>query len=375
MLHVFRGIFIVICGILGWTIGGEVYRVPWWEGLLIGLLIGICCAVLEMSFARRFISIISVLMFGVVVGFVLSYFVIGAVDLIPGLGPPAAPSPPPAPTSADEQVVKIYLAEHANYLQAKSTYLRDQRSYLYRNYGIMFVLSFLAILAILHTKDDFKFVIPFVELRREGKTGRPLLLDTSVIIDGRIADIVETRVIDTPIIIPRFVLDELQTIADSSDKLKRNRGRRGLDILNRMRKTRAVDIQIQDVTLPHVEGVDSKLVRLAKMIDARIVTNDFNLNKVAQVQGVEVININDIANAVKPVVLQGERLTLKILRTGESPGQGVGYLDDGTMVVAEDCANKIGQTVDLTVTNVLQTSAGRLIFGRPADAAHPPQRG
>jgi uncharacterized protein YacL len=199
-----------------------------------------------------------------------------------------------------------------------------------------------------------------------------MLLDTSVIIDGRIADIVDTKIIDTEIIIPRFVLDELQTVADSSDKLKRNRGRRGLDILQRMRKSRSVEIS--DVTLPHMEGVDAKLVRLAKTIDARVVTNDFNLNKVAQVQGVEVININDLANALRPVVLQGERLVIKILRPGESPGQGVGYLDDGTMVVAESCSGRIGQQVELQVTNILQTSAGRLIFGRPAEESPAPHR-
>lgn len=330
MLHVFRAIFTIVCSILGWQIGVEVYKMAWWQGLLIGFLIGFCTSILEMSFARKFISIISILMFGVVVGFILSHFVIAAIDLIPALNP------------------------------------TDPKSAVYRDFGITFVFSFLSVLAILHTKDDFKFVIPFVELRREGKSGRPMLLDTSVIIDGRIADIVETRVIDTPIVIPRFVLDELQAVADSQDKLKRQRGRRGLDILNRMRKTKAVDIQIQDVQLPHVEGVDAKLVRFAKMVDARIVTNDFNLNKVAQLQGVEVINLNDLANALKPAVLQGEKLTIKILRTGESPGQGVGYLDDGTMVVAEECASRIGQTVELVVTNVLQTSAGRLVFGKPA---------
>ena len=137
-------------------------------------------------------------------------------------------------------------------------------------------------------------------------------------------------------------------------------------MLNRLRKTRAVDVQINEAQLPGVDGVDAKLVRLAKMIDARVVTTDFNLNKVAQVQGVEVININDMANALRPVVLQGEKLSIKVLRSGESPGQGVGYLDDGTMVVGEDCGNRIGQQVELTITNVLQTSAGRLIFGKPS---------
>ncbi len=226
------------------------------------------------------------------------------------------------------------------------------------------MLSFLSILTILHMKDDFKFVIPFVELKREKGSVKAVILDTSAIIDGRIADVMDTKVIDAQIIVPRFVLNELQQVADSQDKLKRNRGRRGLDILNRLRKSKGVEVQ--EVELPDVQGVDAKLVKLAKTLDARIVTTDFNLNKVAQVQGVEVINVNDLANALRPVVLQGEKLTVKVIKTGESAGQGVGYLEDGTMVVAEECASRIGQEVELMVTNVLQTSAGRLIFGRPA---------
>ena len=241
------------------------------------------------------------------------------------------------------------------------------KAQMYRNFAIAVVLSFLSVLTILHVKDDFKFVIPFVELKREGGGSKPVILDTSAIIDGRIADVMDTKVIDTRVIVPRFVLNELQQVADSQDKLKRNRGRRGLDVLNRLRKGKGVEVQ--EVELPDVEGVDSKLVRLAKNLDARIVTTDFNLNKVAQVQGVEVINVNDLAAALRPVVLQGEKLTIKIIRTGESAGQGVGYIEDGTMVVAEDCASKVGQDVELMVTNVLQTSSGRIIFGRPAAAA------
>ncbi len=353
MLHAFRAIFVLICAILGLVIALDVYNRPWWAGALIGLAIGTCAMMLELSFARRFIAVISVLMFGIVVGFIVSYFIIGALNLIPGLGPPDQPL-----TQRPEDM---------------RVFLQESRAHLYRNFGITFLCCFLSVLAILHTKDDFKFVIPFVELKREGKQGRPLILDTSVIIDGRIADIVETRVVDVPIIVPRFVLNELQAVADSSDKLKRNRGRRGLDILNRMRKSKSVDIQVQDIFLEHMEGVDQKLIRVAKMLDGRLVTTDFNLNKVAQVQGVDVININDLANALRPALLQGERLKLKIVKTGEGAGQGVGYLDDGTMVVAEECASRIGQEVDLVVTNILQTSAGRLIFGRPATATEEPQ--
>jgi uncharacterized protein YacL len=214
-------------------------------------------------------------------------------------------------------------------------------------------------------KDDFKFVIPFVELKRESGGSKPAILDTSAIIDGRIADVIDTKVIDTKVVVPRFVLIELQQVADSQDKLKRNRGRRGLDILNRLRKSKGVEVH--EVELPDIQGVDAKLVKLAKTLDARIVTTDFNLNKVAQVQGVEVINVNDLANALRPVVLQGEKLNVKIIRTGESAGQGVGYLDDGTMVVVEGGKRHLGQTLEVTVTSALQTSAGRMIFTKPRE--------
>jgi uncharacterized protein YacL len=237
------------------------------------------------------------------------------------------------------------------------------------------ICCYLAISFILQTKDDIRFVIPYVEFAKQTRGVRPLLLDTSVIIDGRIADICDTRIVDSPLLIPRFVLQELQTIADSSDKLKRNRGRRGLDMLNKLQTNDKVEIKISDARLPSVDeaaDVDQKLVELAKKIDGRIVTNDYNLNKIAQLRGVEVININDLANAMKPVLMPGEALTVKIIKPGEQAGQGIGYLEDGTMVVAENSREKINQEVALTVTSVLQTSAGRMIFGRPeGDAPRP----
>lgn len=243
------------------------------------------------------------------------------------------------------------------------------------------VCCYLAISFVLQTKDDIRFVIPYVEFAKQTRGARPLILDTSVIIDGRVADICDTRIIDSPLIIPRFVLQELQTIADSSDKLKRNRGRRGLDMLNKLQTNDKVEIKISDARLPSVEeagDVDQKLVALAKKIDGRVVTNDYNLNKIAQLRGVDVININDLANALKPVVLPGEAITVKIIKPGEEMGQGVGYLEDGTMVVAENCRERINEEVTLNVTSVLQTSAGRMIFGRPEGMApvsrRPPRR-
>jgi uncharacterized protein YacL len=326
MLHVVRALFVIACATVGWVTGIDLYNQPW-AGLFIGLGGGAVFMAIQLFSTRQLASVLVALVFGILVGCLLSYFLIKVLDLL------------------DEDMLP--------------------KARMYRNFAIAVVLSFLSVLTILHVKDDFKFVIPFVELKREKGGPKAVLLDTSAIIDGRIADVIDTKVIDTQIVVPRFVLNELQQVADSQDKLKRNRGRRGLDILNRLRKgTRGVEVH--EVEMPDIQGVDAKLVKLAKSIDARIVTTDFNLNKVAQVQGVEVINVNDLATALRPVVLQGEKLRIKVIRTGESAGQGVGYLDDGTMVVAEECANKIGQEVELTITNVLQTSAGRLIFGRPA---------
>ncbi|MDD2201473.1 MAG: TRAM domain-containing protein [Firmicutes bacterium] len=196
---------------------------------------------------------------------------------------------------------------------------------------------------------------------------RPKILDTSVIIDGRIADIADSGFIEGTLIVPVFVLEELQHIADSSDVLKRNRGRRGLDILNRMQKDENVTVQIVDKTFDDQE-VDSKLIRLAQAMDATILTNDFNLNKVAELHGVDVLNINELANALKPVVLPGEEMTVHVIKDGKESGQGVAYLDDGTMVVVDGGRRYIGDYVDVLVTSVLQTSAGRMIFAKMKSA-------
>ncbi len=228
------------------------------------------------------------------------------------------------------------------------------------------VLCYLCISLLLQTKDDFRFIIPYVEFVKEVKGLKPYILDTSVIIDGRIADVVETKILDNQLIMPRFVIAELQAVADSSDRLRRSRGRRGLDILNRLSNNPDVDFKIYDRELPEFAGqpVDLKLVLLAKYLQGKVVTNDYNLNKVARLHGVGVINLNDLANALKPVVLPGENLEVRIVKQGEEPGQGVGYLDDGTMIVVEGGREHLNQTVRIAVTSVLQTSAGRMIFGR-----------
>lgn len=232
---------------------------------------------------------------------------------------------------------------------------------------ITVVCCYVSISTLLQTKDEFRFIIPYVEFSKQVKGGKPLVLDTSVIIDGRIADICDTRFIDTKLIVPRFVLQELQAIADSSDKLKRNRGRRGLDMLKRMQSNTKVELQVHEANLAELRElhkVDERLVEMAKVIGARVVTNDYNLNKIAQLQGVEVINLNELSNALKSVALPGETLTVKLVKQGDQIGQGVGYLDDGTMVVVEQGRSLVGQDVLITVTSVLQTPAGRMIFGR-----------
>lgn len=188
------------------------------------------------------------------------------------------------------------------------------------------------------------------------------ILDTSVIIDGRIADICDTGFMEGTLIVPRFVLDELQHIADSSDSMKRSRGRRGLDILNRVQKNQGLNIEIVDHEFPKIKGVDAKLVALAKKMNGKIITNDFNLNKVAELQGIKILNVNELANALKPVVLPGELMVVKVIKEGKEPGQGVAYLDDGTMVIVDHASRHLGETLEVAVTSVLQTTAGRMIF-------------
>ena len=342
LLIVIRAIFVLVVAGLGVRLAklpGETYNPALLFGGVIASAIAVLC--LDIFTPRKRIQTISAIYFGLIVGLFLGYLVQIAIE----------------PTLA------IILPDPA-----------AQR-------GLTLILTVLICYAcvstLLQTKDDFRFIIPYMEFSKEVKGARPLVLDTSVVIDGRIADVAETRVIDQPLIVPRFVLHELQGIADSSDKLRRNRGRRGLDILNKLQKSTGVEVKIHDAEIPALAGireVDQKLVVLAKHLGGRVVTNDYNLNKIARLQGVEVINLNDLANALKPIVLPGESLMVKILKRGEEPGQGVGYLDDGTMVVTEHGQQHLGETVRLTVTSVLQTSAGRMIFGR-IDLPSPVSRG
>ena len=228
-------------------------------------------------------------------------------------------------------------------------------------------ICYLSISVVMRTKDDVRFVIPYVEFAKQTKGARPLILDTSAIIDGRIVDLCQSKLFDAPLVVPRFVLNELQLIADSADKLKRNRGRRGLDILNKMQTDPVIDIEIDDSVLAEVEevkGVDQKLMMFSKAFNGRLATTDYNLSKVARVREVDVVNVNDLANSLKVVALPGETMEVKIIKPGEEAEQGIGYLDDGTMIVVEGARNKIGRELLISVTSSLQTSAGKMIFGK-----------
>lgn len=231
----------------------------------------------------------------------------------------------------------------------------------------IFFLIIMPYIGFLVGTRKFEWLDPsnFVSLFKEKGVERShKILDTSVIIDGRISDICNTAFIEGDLIVPQFILKELQFIADSADGIKRQRGRRGLEVLDHLQKASQLSIVISDMDFPDIKDVDSKLIELAKYLDAKIITNDFNLNKVAQLQGIPVLNINELANALKPVVLPGETIRVFILKEGKEKDQGVAYLDDGTMVVVDNSRKMIGQTVEITVTSVLQTTVGKMIFGR-----------
>jgi uncharacterized protein YacL len=234
-------------------------------------------------------------------------------------------------------------------------------------------LCYLGITTVLQTQDDFRLVIPYVEFAKQIRGMRPLVLDSSAIIDGRLIDIAQTGFIQAPLVIPHFVVAELQLLADSSDRMKRTRGRRGLDIIARLQRFPAIDVSIDETSVPG-KAVDQLVVELARQMNALVVTTDSGLARVAAIQGVAALNLNDLANALKPSVLAGEAFSVRVVRPGEQPAQGVGYLDDGTMVVVEDGADALGREIQVTVSSTLQTSAGRLIFARQHPLDDTPER-
>jgi uncharacterized protein YacL len=228
--------------------------------------------------------------------------------------------------------------------------------------ALTILFCYLGMVMALRGKDEFNVVIPYVRLRRQDQNENIILIDTSVIIDGRLVDICKTHFLPGKMIIPKFVLRELQKIADSTDPIKRQRGRRGLEMLHALQKEPGLDISLHEEELPEIPDVDAKLVKLARLIEAKILTVDYNLNRVAGIQGVRVLNVNELSNALKPMVFPGEPMQVKLIKEGKEHNQAVGYLDDGTMVVVDDARRHIGQEVKVLVTSVLQTQAGRMIF-------------
>jgi len=322
-----RAFFVIVSTIVGYYVGALLgnFNIVWQAGGAICGFLGSSVIILIEIVMRRFsIRNLSAAVFGLIFGFFMAWILTNVLKLIP--------------MSAE----------------------------LFSSLQIILILIFcyLGMVIAMRGKDEFNLIVPYVKFVRQDEREDIVLLDTSVVIDGRIADILDTKFVEGRIVIPRFVLRELQQIADSQDSLKRNRGRRGLDILNRLQKNSHLNVKIQEDDFPEIKDVDAKLVKLAQLLGAKVVTNDFNLNKIAELQGVTVLNINELANALRPVVLPGETMEVRISKEGKEYNQGVGYLDDGTMIVVDNTRHLIGQIAKVAVTSVLQTSAGRMIFAK-----------
>jgi uncharacterized protein YacL len=331
-----RAFFVIVSTIVGYYVGALLgsFNMHWMiGGSICGFLGSSAIILIEMAMRRFSIRNLSTAVFGLIFGFFMAWILTNVLKLIP---------------------MSIELFSSIQMI-------------------LILIFCYLGMVIAMRGKDEFNLVIPYVKFVRQDEREDVVLLDTSVIIDGRIADILQTRFVEGRVVIPRFVLRELQQIADSQDGLKRNRGRRGLDILNKIQKNSNLNVRIQEEDFPDIRDVDAKLVKLAQLLDAKVVTNDFNLNKIAELQGVTVLNINELANALRPVVLPGEMMEVRISKEGKEYNQGVGYLDDGTMVVVDNTRHLIGHVVKVSITSVLQTSAGRMIFAKLEEA--PKQQG
>ncbi|MBU3934315.1 MAG: TRAM domain-containing protein [Candidatus Omnitrophica bacterium] len=327
-----RVFFIIVCSLVGFQLGGVYSTMSGRELTLAGLGIGIAAALLiiivEVLMRRVSVKGLSAAVFGLIFGLIMALLLSFALNMIP-----------------------------------MTEILRSSLRVI-----LLLIFCYLGMVIAMRGKDEFNLVIPYVRLTRQDVGTELIILDTSVIIDGRIADISQTKFIEGRFLIPRFVLKELQQIADSKDGLKRNRGRRGLEILGKIQKNPHIDVRIHEEDFPDMVEVDAKLIKLATVLNAKLFTNDFNLSKVAELQGIKVLNINELANALKPIVLPGEMMEVKVVKEGKEYNQGIGYLDDGTMIVVENGKHLLGQAVKTTVTSVLQTTAGRMIFTKPANS-------
>ncbi len=343
LLWIFRSIFIIVilavlfANVSSKAISGSEEEANFWAVVCSGFGMAVFVFLLDIFTPKEKLSALAGVFFGLLVGLLISGVLAPVIDML-----------------------------NDSFKSGEAGLINDEAVAAIK-WMLGICICYLTISIVMRTKDDVRFVIPYVEFTKQTKGSRPLILDTSAIIDGRIADLCQSKLFDAPVVVPRFVLNELQLIADSADKLKRNRGRRGLDILNKMQSNSVIEVEIDDTMIPEVEevkGVDQKLVMFSKACNGRLATTDYNLSKVAQVREVDVVNINDLANSLKVVALPGETMEVKIIKAGEEIEQGIGYLDDGTMVVVDGARNKIGRQLLISITSSLQTSAGKMIFGK-----------
>lgn len=372
VLHVLRTLFVLLMGAVGWYYlqhPTQFLGKYTWLVMAMSLTLAVFTVCVDILSPRQKLTIFSGAFFGLVVGLLIAYAMTFVVRMV-----------------VEQLVTPSVIAGRFDQLEQFEK--RRDALIFFIEVLIGVTACYLCISFTLQAKDDFRFIIPFVEFSKERRGARPMLLDTSVLIDGRVADIAATGLIESQVVVPRFVLEELQAIADSPDKLKRARGRRGLDVLGKLQGNRRVEVVLYDAAhrdeaatsvgaqAVAVEEltVDNRLLALGRELNARVLTNDYNLNKVAQLRGVDVVNINQLALALKPVVLPGERLTVRLVKPGDQPGQGVGYLDDGTMVIVEGGRSHLNEEVDLSVTSSLQNNTGKMVFGKLLDAptAAPP---
>ncbi|HPD15470.1 MAG TPA: PIN/TRAM domain-containing protein [Planctomycetota bacterium] len=327
-----RAFFLLVCAGAGWQAARLAEFDTYW-GILLGVTMFIIILVLEALFTgKEALADLLAVVFGITVGILLAILAINITTLM--LPPQVADDPQAAQKTA---AIRIILTA---------------------------MLCYLCTMIIFRTRDRFRFVIPYVEFKMQRKGPRALLLDTSTLIDGRVIELSRTGVFESPLYIPGFVLEELQKVADSGDRLKRARGQRGLNLVNQLQRAREADISIYETPDGSDEPVDSRLIQLARELDAQICTTDANLSRVARAQGVKVLNLHELATALRPSVTRGEVLSVPLVRRGEEPKQAVGFLDDGTMIVVEDAADRIGREVTIEVVRYLQRSSGRIIFGR-----------
>lgn len=348
ILYVLRALFVLLMAAVGWFYLSRPDQVGHgWFAMPIAVAISLLFVSLDVLAPRRKLAVFAGTFFGLCVGIAIAYALSFAVKLL----------------------VDQYVAISPQTL--KPTQIRAIDEFVTLIVGI--ICCYLAISFVLQTKDDFRFIIPYVEFSKQTKGARPILLDSSVLIDGRIVEIAATGLLESQLVVPHFILDELQAVADSADRLKRNRGRRGLDMLAALRNSPKADVVLYESPREDEGTADQRLMHLARGLSARILTNDYNLNKVAQLSGVDVINLNDLAGALRPVALPGDKMRVRIVKPGEESGQGVGFLEDGTMVVVEQARQHIDEEIEFAVTRALQTSAGRMIFGRlSGEGSSPP---